>query len=200
MTGKFSARTFFVCALSAIATACHKKAVVPAPPAPTIVLPQPAPPKEAPLPAAPKVETKAPPDSPPIPEKKVDAPPPRKRPAPPRKKTAPKKSVPEPKPDPTPAEQPTQPAAPAPPRFGEILSPEKTKEFTKRLDAATERVRQALGMIQAKTLTEEQREAMSRIRVFLTQAEQAREQDLQNAVSLAERADLLSRDLLDRLR
>lgn len=198
MRGILTARAIVVCVLSVYASACRKKVAAPPPVAPTIVLPTPQPPKEAPLPPAPKVESKEPPENPPIPEKEVQAPPPKKRPSPPRKKSPPpKKSVPEPKVDPKPDPEP--PVA-QPPRFGQILTEEKTKEFTKRLDAATERVRQALGVIQGKTLTEEQRDATNRIRVFLTQAEQAREQDLQNAVSLAERADLLSRDLLDRLR
>jgi hypothetical protein len=37
------------------------------------------------------------------------------------------------------------------------------------------------------------------VRTFLSQAEQTREQDLVTAVNLAKRADLLAKDLLERL-
>jgi hypothetical protein len=93
----------------------------------------------------------------------------------------------------------SQPPAPAP-KFGQILSPDQVREFTRRLDSASERVRSSLMLILERNLTDEQKETVGRIRAFLTQAEQARSQDLQSAVSLAERADLLSRDLLNRLR
>ncbi|MCS7026568.1 MAG: hypothetical protein NZV14_17360 [Bryobacteraceae bacterium] len=72
--------------------------------------------------------------------------------------------------------------------------------MNRRFEAAAERTRTSLLAIQTKTLNEEHKETLSRIRAFLAQAEQARSQDLLSAVSLAERADLLSRDLLDRLR
>jgi hypothetical protein len=54
--------------------------------------------------------------------------------------------------------------------------------------------------VQGKNLNEEQQEIVGRIRTFQQQAEQARERDLVTAVTLAQRADLLSRDLLDRLK
>jgi hypothetical protein len=50
-----------------------------------------------------------------------------------------------------------------------------------------------------KPLTREQIDIRNRIRTFQKQAEQAREQDLVTAVSLARRADLLAKDLLERL-
>ena len=50
-----------------------------------------------------------------------------------------------------------------------------------------------------KNLTPEQKDIADRARTYLTQAEQAREQDLVTAVNLARRADLLAKDLLERL-
>jgi hypothetical protein len=50
-----------------------------------------------------------------------------------------------------------------------------------------------------KNLNPAQSEILNRIRTFQKQAEEAREQDLVTAVSLARRADLLARDLLERL-
>jgi isocitrate lyase len=62
-----------------------------------------------------------------------------------------------------------------------------------------ERVNRELATVEGKNLTPEQKEIAERIRTFRKQAEQAREQDLLTAVSLARRADLLAKDLLEHL-
>jgi hypothetical protein len=62
-----------------------------------------------------------------------------------------------------------------------------------------ERVKRALAMVAAKNLSAEQKDTAKLIQTFLAQAEQAREQDLVTAVNLARRADLLAKDLLERL-
>jgi hypothetical protein len=54
-------------------------------------------------------------------------------------------------------------------------------------------------VLAGKNLNAEQGEIAKRIQTFQKQAEQAREQDLVTAVSLARRADLLATDLLKRL-
>ncbi len=102
-----------------------------------------------------------------------------------------------PKIDPPQVEE-TKPNPPV--RLGVILSPEERRDLAKRLDAAVERTRSSMVLIEGKLLTKEQTETLARIRTFLAQAEQTREEDLSGSVSLAERADLLSRDLLERLR
>jgi len=53
--------------------------------------------------------------------------------------------------------------------------------------------------VEGKNLTADQKATAERIRTFRKQAEQAREQDLMTAVILARRADLLAKDLLERL-
>jgi len=68
------------------------------------------------------------------------------------------------------------------------------------LDETMERVNRNLAILEGKNLTPEQKEEVERIRTYKKQAEQAREQDLLlTAVSLARRADLLAKDLLERL-
>jgi len=62
-----------------------------------------------------------------------------------------------------------------------------------------DRVARELAIVEGKNLTADQKETAERIRTFRKQAEQAREQDLLTAVSLARRADLLAKDLLERL-
>jgi len=56
-----------------------------------------------------------------------------------------------------------------------------------------------LAKVAGKSLTPEQKDIAERVQTYLTQAEQAREQDLVTAVNLARRADLLAKDLVDRL-
>jgi hypothetical protein len=60
-------------------------------------------------------------------------------------------------------------------------------------------VKRALETLGRKSLAGDQNDVVELIRTFQKQAEQAREQDLVTAVSLARRADLLARDLLQRL-
>jgi hypothetical protein len=91
------------------------------------------------------------------------------------------------------------PESPAPPRLAQLFTPEEQRENTRTLDECLERVNQALVKVEGKNLTNEQKETVLRIRTLRKQAEQAREQDLLTAVSLAKRADLFAKDLLERL-
>ena len=94
---------------------------------------------------------------------------------------------------------PQAPESPAPPRLAQMFTPEEQRENTHILDECLERVNRALAHVEGRNLTPEQKEIAERIRTFRKQAEQAREQDLLTAVSLAKRADLLAKDLLERL-
>jgi hypothetical protein len=96
------------------------------------------------------------------------------------------------------------PSEPAPepiavPRLGQIYTAEQTREYSKTLEESLDRVRRTIAVIEKKSLTPEQSQALEGIRTFQKQAEQAREQDLLTAVNLARRADLLARDLAGRL-
>ena len=96
-----------------------------------------------------------------------------------------------PKPTPTPPPDP-QPAAP---RLGQILPPDKAREYNHTLDESLERVKKAVANLQRKNLTPVQAEMLKQIQVFQMQAEQQREHDLVVAVSIATRADVLAKDL-----
>jgi len=80
-----------------------------------------------------------------------------------------------------------------------MFTPEEQRENTRTLDESLERVNRALAKIEGRSLTQEQKKIAERIRTLRKQAEQAREQDLLTAVSLAKRADLFAKDLLERL-
>jgi hypothetical protein len=86
-----------------------------------------------------------------------------------------------------------------PPRLGQILSAEQTRDFNRTFDECSERVRKVLTTLARKNLTPDQAEILNRIQVFQKQAEEKRDQDLVIAVSLARRADLLAKDLQDRV-
>jgi hypothetical protein len=94
---------------------------------------------------------------------------------------------------------PSEPPPAAAPKLAQILTPEESRRNTQELQQYTERVNRALAMVAGKNLTAEQKDIADRVRTYLLQAEQAREQDLVTAVNLARRADLLAADLLERL-
>ncbi len=112
---------------------------------------------------------------------------------PPRAPRPPVVSV--PKPPPAPSENPPVAA----PKLAQILTPEEARRNTQELDQYTESVKRALTKVAGKNLTAEQKDIAERVQTYLKQAEQAREQDLVTAVNLARRADLLAKDLLERL-
>jgi hypothetical protein len=93
----------------------------------------------------------------------------------------------------------TLPDQPAAPKLGPLFTPEQTREYTRDLDESLERVKRALTSISRKRLNADAVVTVERIRTFQKQAEQARQEDLVTAVSLARRADLLAQDLLGRL-
>ncbi len=192
-----------VAVMAIVVPSCQKKQVSTTPRPPIVVPNRSEAPKEVPLPPAPKITTE-PSGEPPV-EVVVTTPPPKppeKKPAPRRsrrgKKAAEVKVAEAPKPE-TPVAEEAKPA-PQPAKLGVILTAEQTREFVKRLEEALDRTRSAVVLIEGKLLTKDQTETLGRVRSFLAQAEQTREEDLAGSVSLAERADLLSRDLLERLR
>jgi hypothetical protein len=85
------------------------------------------------------------------------------------------------------------------PRLAQMLTPEELRENTRTLLDTLTRVNRALAIVEGKNLTADQKEIAERVRTYRKQAEQAREQDLLTAVNLARRADLLAKDLLERL-
>ena len=97
-------------------------------------------------------------------------------------------------PKPTPA--PVAPEAPAP-KIVQIFPAEQQRAYNRELDEILERDQKALELLARRNLAADQRERMAQIRELLTQAKQAREQDLVTAVNLARRADTLANDLLD---
>jgi hypothetical protein len=90
----------------------------------------------------------------------------------------------------------TNPPASPVPKLGEILSDDQKLQFLKVCDESIKRAKEALSQVRGLNLSTDQKESVTRIKAFIVQAEQARQRDPQTARLLAERADVLSRDLL----
>ncbi len=88
---------------------------------------------------------------------------------------------------------------PPPPKIALILPAEQLRAYNSELDGILDRDQRALEALARKNLAAEERDRMAQIRELLTQARQAREQDLVTAVSLARRADTLTTNLSQRL-
>ena len=116
-------------------------------------------------------------------------------PAPPPPARPPRPVANVPKPQPAPNETPSTP----PLRLSQILTPEEFRRNTQDLEKYTESVKGRLAKLAGKSLSAEQKDIAERVQTYLIQAEQARDQDLVTAVNLARRADLLAKDLVDRL-
>jgi hypothetical protein len=81
-----------------------------------------------------------------------------------------------------------------------VLTPEEREENIRAIDRALVRSRQALRAARSRGLTTEQTAEAQRIETFIKQAELGRTRDPITARSLAERADVLARNLFNRVR
>lgn len=100
---------------------------------------------------------------------------------------------------PRPSPPPVPPEPAQAPRLGQIFTADQSRDYNRALDESLNRVRGVLAVAANRRLTPEQDRVVVRIKTFVMQAEQAREQDLVTAVNLARRADLLAQDLAGRL-
>ncbi len=95
--------------------------------------------------------------------------------------------------------QPPAPPDAPPPKLVQIFPLEQQRGFNRELDDILDRDQKTLEALARRNLSADQLDRMAQIRELLTQAKQAREQDLVTAVSLARRADALAKNLSDRL-
>lgn len=171
-------------------TACHQRQVsVPLPPPHAAIQPAP-PPPAAPAATSSEATPVTTHQQEPSPYQ-VNKPP---QPVPAVKKPARSASAPATTPAPTPA---TTPAAP-PPKLGDILTPDERKQFSASIDQSLSRAQASLNSIGGHALTKDQQAQVDQIRNFMQQAQTTRASDPSGAKSLAERADVLARDLAAR--
>lgn len=93
----------------------------------------------------------------------------------------------------TPAESPAGPTPAA--QLGDFLSDEQRARLLADANDNMDRARKVLAQIEGKPLSNEQQDSIERVKTFIQQAEQARDRDPRTAVQLAQRADVLARDL-----
>jgi len=161
-------------------------------PAPVLQLPPSIAPIETPA-QEPPVKTEEPPPAPETSAPAVPKQPPPRRPRP----TAPLPVAPAPEasaaPPPEPAPQPT-------PQLRELLTPQQRNQYERDLSKNVAEARLALNRASRhKQLTPAQRENVSRIQTFLTQAQASRKDDLGTSLQLARRAALLGQELMKSL-
>ena len=86
------------------------------------------------------------------------------------------------------------------PRLGDILTTEQERQYNSAIDQSLARTQTSLGSIANRKLTKEQQAVVAQIQSFVQQAQTTRKANLPAARSLAERADVLARDLAGSLR
>jgi hypothetical protein len=97
------------------------------------------------------------------------------------------------------AAQAPQPVAQPVPQLGQVLTDVQRRDIAARVRQAIDSANRNLTSIGTRALSPQQETIRSQVRSFITQADEASKTDLIAARSLAERADLLSKDLLDSL-
>ena len=92
---------------------------------------------------------------------------------------------------------PTAPSAPPapPPKLGDILTPDERKQYGASIDRSLTHAQTSLNSIAGRQLNKDQQTEVEQIRNFMQQAQGIRASDLGGAKSLAERAEVLARDL-----
>lgn len=180
-------------------TSCQRRqAHVPlsAPPAPSAHRPVPAP---EPLPAPPAINTPAP--SPanaptvqaqePLPPYQVNKPPQNAAKKPVRSAASSTAA----QPAPSPAATPPVAVPVAPPKLGDVLTEDQEKQYSASIDQSLSRAEASLNALGGRQLNKDQQAEVEQIRSFIQQAKAARTSDASGAKSLAERAEVLARDL-----
>mgnify|MGYP007070986951 FL=1 len=76
------------------------------------------------------------------------------------------------------------------------MSAEQRREFDSRINACIGRAAQNIAQARARSLSDGQKQAIARAESFIAQAQEARSADPEAAQSLAERAELLTREVL----
>jgi hypothetical protein len=83
----------------------------------------------------------------------------------------------------------------AAPKLGDVLSADQQKQLNVTTDQSLARAQASLNSIGGRQLNKDQQSEVEQIKNFMTQAQSRREADPAGAKSLAERAEVLARDL-----
>jgi hypothetical protein len=81
-----------------------------------------------------------------------------------------------------------------------MLTPEQQRQYNTAIDQALGRAQANLAAVANRQLTQQQQATVAQVQNFILQAQTTRKSDLAGAKSLAERADVLARDLAKSVR
>jgi hypothetical protein len=95
----------------------------------------------------------------------------------------------------TPSPTPAAPVAAPAPKLGDVLTANEQQKYTAAIDQSLSKAQTSLNAIGTRQLNKNQQADVEQIRNFIKQAETARSSDPAGAKSLAERAEVLARDL-----
>jgi hypothetical protein len=79
--------------------------------------------------------------------------------------------------------------------LGDILTPDERKQYNASIDQSLSHAQSSLSSIGSRQLDKDQQAEVEQIRNFMQQAQSKRGSDPAGAKSLAERAEVLARDL-----
>jgi hypothetical protein len=193
------AALLFLTALLTSTTGCFWRKPKPLKPG-VATPPQPKPlPTVSPAPPPPKID---PPPTGNPPAVSTNLPEPAKPPQPKQSTRRTRRTVNPPKPtgDPGTTGQENAPRTSTVPKLDEFLTEAQRADLLKQCDEVSARARGSLDKLKGRTLDAASNESVERVRVFLQQAEMAKERDPQTALQLAQRADVLAADVLKSLK
>jgi hypothetical protein len=92
------------------------------------------------------------------------------------------------------------PSAAAPvgaPQLGDIVTPDQQRQLNAAIDQSLSRAQASLATIAKRELSKDQKGLVEQIRNLMQQAQASRKSDLPGAKSLAQRAEVLAKDLAE---
>jgi len=92
------------------------------------------------------------------------------------------------------------PPANQPLRLGEMLTPEQERQYNTAMDQSLQRAQANLAKVLRRQLSKEQQGVVAQVQSFMDQAQSTRKTNLTAAKSLAERADVLARELARKIK
>jgi hypothetical protein len=100
---------------------------------------------------------------------------------------------------PEPDEEPVESGPPLP-QLGEVLSEQQQRDYSRDIEQSVSRTKQMLDQVRDRNLSGRQLEIYGQIRGFLKQVDGAKKTDLVFSRTVALRAEILARDLVDSVR
>jgi hypothetical protein len=98
-------------------------------------------------------------------------------------------------PSPAPAPPAAAPVSTPAPKLGDVLTSDEQKQLSASIDQSLSRAQASLNRLNGRQLTKDQKSEVDQIQSFMKQAQATRNSDPAGAKSLAERAEVLARDL-----